>query len=384
MTSPLETSLKELLTSEQPETVDTLRDTLRIWSGHFALLANMELQQRYLLCLQQCKGNSFLQDHRLCVPISKLKPQRTLFLNLKCHGRKVGTVRFAQDYSPTFKPEKCFIDQLNVPHGATPANYRGLLQAFSEGLSSLPRRECFRDVLKPEWKVEAWLLDFLSRDGKEKGEFRLTQPVRYPQQNSKGELCNDGMFLQISNPVSASGKVPKIAAGANAHTDILLRMSLGNGMRLGILEVKATKKGANTATPDKNIAKALKQAFCYAYCYHRVFNCNLLESDGRQSVLNVLGYGGFPKQGPPLTAIAVVPDGSFEQVLNAVNHKDVNLAAAETVKNGRIKLEIWEYATHGEAQFKLTKRHYLNACEGKLVEMNKPSSKPAPKNATSR
>ena len=365
MTSPLETSLTQLLDPKVQATVDTLK----AWNGHFGLLADPQVQRHYSAGLVMCKRSPCLEDYRLCVPISRVKAKTQSFLNLKCHGRKVGTVGFACETSLTFKPEKGFAEMLKPPLDNA-SHKRECLETFEEQLASLPHKSKFQDVVKPEWKVEAWLLDFLSIPGPERADFQFFQPVRYPQK-ADSKLRYDGMFLQFSVPLSASDKIPKLSK--TAHTDILVRIGRG-GRRLGILEVKALKKGVDSPNHDPNITKALKQAFCYAFCYHQVFTTGLLKSGDRQRIVDVLGFGRPEKRKPlSLTAVAVVPDGSFQQVLKAANAEDVNLGAATTVISGKIKLEIWEYASDRKTKFKLTKRHYLRTSSQRKLESIEPA-----------
>lgn len=370
MKSPLEEKLKELL---KPSAANK---TLETWRGHFSALADTELQKRYFDCLKQCQGKLSHADYRLWVPISQINARArrgtgALSLFLKCHGRKVGELKFPAGVMPTFKPENSFEHLLKSSPECIPPTKNGPLQAFKCCLNILPGNEGFQKGVLPEWKFEAWLLDFLSGTGKK--EFSLTQPVRYPQK-IHGKISHNGMFLQISSPISASSQNPKLSSRANAHTDILVRIGRG-GQRLGILEVKALKKGAKTLTNDPNIAKALKQAFCYAFCYHQVFVANLLEPDGRHGILDVLGYGKpGARKTPSITAVAVVPKGYFNHVLDEANSENVNLAAADTVMSERIRLEIWEYCTNGAGSFQLTSRTYLVANGGKLVKGDKPSA----------
>ena len=280
----------------------------------------------------------------------------------------MGELGFDGETPPTFYPEGVFEGLLKSFTAGNPLLKIGSWHTFADSLRNLPDQEKFQDEVKrqPEWKVEAWLLDFLSGVGK--GEFSPTQPVRYPQQVD-GKLSYNGMFLQVSSPISAAGTTPKIATGANAHTDILVRIGRG-GQRLGVLEVKALKKGVTGVITDPNIAKALKQAFCYASCYHHVFTADLLKSEGKQGILGVFGYGKpDARKTPSLTAVAVVPEGYLKQVLEEANKPEVSLASAETVmkKNG-IQLEVWEYGVAGEAKFQLTRRTKLiRGQDGKLV-----------------
>jgi len=305
------------------------------WLGHFEALNDKVAQRRYAQCrarLNRFLGKVAEADYKAWIPIGAIS-QGTNALYIKCQGRKVAIARFRKndlDFTIGFT---------RFDKGKNPANESAILEseaipyrATLEKLRTLPTSPDFQSgVAKhPEWALEAWLAAKLDSNRTPKGGTVFAQMA--PQKYTK-------MLLQVSSPFSASTTElngVRVAPKANGHSDILIRRGRGRTSRLGILELKAR-------TEKKNISKSLCQAFAYAYSYYHTFRNLPQASPAKANVLSVLGYSDpwWSQNGPPLEAIAVVPQGFERLVIEEARTR--SLFESKAVKSGHIKLLLWTY-----------------------------------------
>ena len=305
------------------------------WLGHFEALSDEAAQKRYdgyRARLNRFLGNVAEADYTAWIPIGAIS-QKTNALYIKCQGRKVAIARFRKN-DPDFT-----ISFTKFAKGKNPDNESAIIESEAipyhdtlKKLRTFPNSTDFQSGVSnyPEWALEAWLAAKLDskRNLKSGTVFGKMAPLKYRD-----------MLLQVSSPFNASNTEVngvKIAPKANGHSDILVRRGQGRASKLGILELKARAE-------KKNIAKSLCQAFAYAYCYYHTFRALPRTSPDRANVLSVLGYGDpwWNQNGPPLEAIAVVPKGFEELVIDEAKRR--GLFESQAVKDTNIKLLLWTY-----------------------------------------
>lgn len=337
-------TLQESLESKLNSAVG--KTALTTWFRHFAALANepaRAMYRGYRTRLNNFLGHVGQGIYKSWIPIGEIG-QGTKALYIKCQGRKVAIARFRRD-NPDFT-----ISFTTFAQDKNPSNEDSVIEDKKN--SKIPYRKTlvklrqFAEKRKgneganrnPEGKLEAWLSEQLTAKNKK------TRSVVF---NQKTPLDYENMYLQVSSPFSASandGIGVRVAAGANGHSDILIRRGNGLNSRFSILELKAREE-------RNNISKALCQAFAYAYCYYHTFNTLSDKSTDRANVLSVLGYNNpwWSENPPPLEAIAVVPAG-FEKIV-IKEAKERGLFSSKAVLDKDIKLFLWTYKVETDGNY---------------------------------